>query len=61
MLLPLRSFEGSRRMREDVRDAEVCFAMVGRFLCAPEEQGFEPYFEDGAALSSTWTLGARGD
>jgi hypothetical protein len=30
----------ARRMREDVRDAEVRFALVGNFLRAAEEQGF---------------------
>lgn len=40
VLLPLRDVEGTRRVREDVRDAEVCVALVGDFLCAAEEQGF---------------------
>jgi hypothetical protein len=37
VLLPLRDFEGARRVCEDVRDAEVCVAVVGNFLCAAEE------------------------
>jgi hypothetical protein len=41
LLLPLCGFEGARRVREDVRDAEVCIALVGHFLRAAEEQGFE--------------------
>ena len=41
MLLPLRGFEGARRMRENVRDAEICVALVGDFLRAAKEQGFE--------------------
>jgi len=41
LLLPLRGVEGARRVREDVRDAEVCVALVGNVLYAAEEQGFE--------------------
>jgi hypothetical protein len=41
LLLPLCGFEGARRVREDVRDAEVCIALVGYFLRAAEEQSFE--------------------
>jgi hypothetical protein len=32
MLLPLWDVEGARRVREDVRDAEVCVALVGNVL-----------------------------
>src|SRR5579871_1123491 len=31
VLLPLRDVEGARRVREDVRDAEVCVAVVGHY------------------------------
>ena len=41
LLLPLRGVEGTRRMRENVRDAEVCVALVGDILRATEEQSFE--------------------
>ena len=41
LLLPLRGVEGARRVREDVRDAEVCVALVGDVLRAAEEQSFE--------------------
>ena len=41
LLLPLRGVEGARWVREDVRDAEVCVALVGNVLCTAEEQGFE--------------------
>jgi hypothetical protein len=32
VLLPLPDVAGARRMREDVRDAEVCVALVGDFV-----------------------------
>jgi len=32
LLLPLREDQGSAKLREDVRIAEVCFALVGDFL-----------------------------
>lgn len=38
MLLPLCCVEGAEWVRQDVRDAEVCFAVVGDFLCAAEAQ-----------------------
>jgi hypothetical protein len=37
VLLPLRDVACARRMREDVRDAEVRVALVGYFLRAAEE------------------------
>jgi hypothetical protein len=37
VLLPLRNVEGARWLREDVRDAEVCIALVGNILRASEE------------------------
>ena len=40
LLLPLCGFESAWRVREDVRDAEVCVALVGDFLRAAEAQGF---------------------
>jgi hypothetical protein len=36
LLLPLCCVEGAEWVRQDVRDAEVCFAVVGDFLCAAE-------------------------
>jgi hypothetical protein len=60
VLLPLRDVEGARRVRENVRDAEVCVALVGYVLCAAEEQGFEGCDEDGTAVSSAWAGGAGG-
>jgi hypothetical protein len=38
VLLPLCCVEGAEWVRQDVRDAEVCFAVVGDFLCAAEAQ-----------------------
>jgi hypothetical protein len=58
LLLPLRGFEVARRVREDVRDAEVCVALVGDFLRAAEEQGFEGCDEGGAAVSASGAGGA---
>ena len=60
MLLPLWDVEGARRVCEDVRDAEVCVALVGDFLRAAEEQGFEGCFEGGATVSETGTGGTGG-
>ena len=58
LLLPLRDVEGTRRVREDVRDAEVCVALVGDFLRAAEEQGFEGCDEGRAAVSASGASGA---
>jgi hypothetical protein len=60
VLLPLWDVEGARRVREDVRDAEVCVALVGDVLRAAEEQGFEGCDEGGAAVSSAGAGGAGG-
>ncbi len=60
LLLPLRNVEGARRMREDVRDAEICVALVGYVLCAAEEQSDEGCDESGAAVSSAGAGGAGG-
>ena len=60
MLLPLRDVEGARRVREDVRDAEVCVALVGDVLRAAEEQNCEGCDEGGAAVSEAGAGGAGG-
>jgi hypothetical protein len=60
VLLPLRDVEGARRVREDVRDAEVCVALVGDVLCAAEEQGGEGRDEGGAAVCEAGAGGAGG-
>ena len=58
VLLPLWDVEGSWWMREDVRDAEVCVALVGDVLRDSEEQGCEGCVESGAAVSSAGAGGA---
>ena len=58
MLLPLRDVEGARRMREDVRNAEVCVAVVGHLLRDSEEPGDEGCVEGGPAISSARARGA---
>jgi hypothetical protein len=60
VLLPLRDVEGARRVREDVRDAEVCVALVGDVLRDSEEQGDEGCVEGGAAVCSAGKGGAGG-
>ena len=45
---------------EDVRDAEVCVAVVGNFLRDSEKQGFQGCFEGGAAVSEARAGGAGG-
>lgn len=39
LLLPLRDVEGAQRMRQDVRDSKVCFALVGDNLRAASTEG----------------------
>jgi hypothetical protein len=60
VLLPLWDVEGARRVREDVRDAEVCVAVVGDVLRTAEDQGFEGCVEGGAAVSQTRASRAGG-
>jgi hypothetical protein len=60
VLLPLWYVEGARRVREDVRDAEVCFALVGNVLRDSEEQGDEGCVEGWAAIPSAGAGGAGG-
>jgi hypothetical protein len=60
VLLPLRDVEGARRMREDVRNAEVCVAVVGHLLRHSEEQSDQGCLESGAAVSSARARGAGG-
>lgn len=47
-------------MREDVRDAEICVALVGDVLRDSEKQGFQGCFEGGAAVSEARAGGAGG-
>ena len=58
VLLPLWDVEGSWWMREDVRDAEVCVALVGDVLRDSEEQDREGCDEGRAAVSEARAGGA---
>jgi hypothetical protein len=60
LLLPLWDVAIARRVREDVRNAEVCVAMVGDVVCAAEEQDYEGCDEGGAAVCAAGTCGAGG-
>ena len=60
VLLPLWDVEGSWWMREDVRDAEVCVALVGDVLRDSEEQDREGCDEGRAAVSEARAGGAGG-
>jgi hypothetical protein len=53
VLLPLWNVEGPWWMREDVRDAKVCVALVGDVLRDSEEQDREGCDEGRAAKDAT--------
>jgi hypothetical protein len=59
MLLPLRAVAGLGELRENVRDAEICVALVGRFVRQAARTFGGKQSRGGAALASWRSHGTR--
>jgi len=59
LLLPLWDVEGAQRMRQDLRDAEICFALVGDILRAASPQGAGGQSRSQPAVASPGQGGTR--